>query len=90
MNSSDAVMGLVRQILTFVGGFAVAKGWLDMDTLTQIVGALIALGSAAWVIATKRQTAVLQAAAKFDNVTKIVVSDKATATAVPSPKVDTK
>jgi hypothetical protein len=39
---------LVRQLLTFAGGFAVAHGVGDAQTLTQLIGGVVAAGSASW------------------------------------------
>lgn len=46
--NKDRVFGLVRHVLTFGGGYAVAQGWLDEETMTALVGALITVGGAVW------------------------------------------
>jgi hypothetical protein len=51
----DAILGVVRHVLTFGGGFLVAKGWLDADTLTQGVAALATLIGLGWSIFAKRK-----------------------------------
>lgn len=50
----DMLSGLIRHILTFAGGFIVARGWLDEATLNAVIGALITLGGALWSIFAKR------------------------------------
>jgi hypothetical protein len=35
----EQVLSILRQILLFGGGFAVAKGWVDNATLTAVIGA---------------------------------------------------
>ena len=35
------LLGLFRHLLTFGGGFLVAKGWMDAETLASLVGAAI-------------------------------------------------
>lgn len=39
----DLLISLLRHILTFLGGIIVARGWVDAETATQLVGALITL-----------------------------------------------
>jgi len=41
--NKETIMGFLRHVLTFGGGFAVAKGYIDAEMLEQAVGALIAL-----------------------------------------------
>jgi hypothetical protein len=58
----DAILGVVRHVLTFGGGFLVAKGWLDADTLTQGVAALATLIGLVWSVIAKKKTATPPAA----------------------------
>ena len=54
MDATDnTVTGVIRHILTFAGGIAVTKGWVDASTLSEIVGALATLIGVGWSIATK-------------------------------------
>lgn len=49
-----AIVGtLARSLLLSIGGIAVSKGYIDNDTLTQIVGAVITLATAAWGVVEK-------------------------------------
>jgi hypothetical protein len=49
-----AVIGtLARSVLLTVGGIFVAKGYIDNDTLTQIVSAVITLATASWGVVEK-------------------------------------
>lgn len=57
------VLSVVRQILLFVGGIAVGKGWVDNETMVQIVGALMALAGGAWAIYTRTDKAIVADAA---------------------------
>jgi hypothetical protein len=50
----ESILGVVRHILTFGGGFLVAKGWLDADTLTQAVAALASLVGVVWSVIAKK------------------------------------
>lgn len=42
------VLSLVRSVLIGLGGWFVAKGYIDNDTLTQVVSAIVVVASAAW------------------------------------------
>jgi hypothetical protein len=46
----DSVLSFVRHLLTFGGGFVVAKGWVDTGTLELAVGAVVTLAGIAWGI----------------------------------------
>lgn len=41
--NKDTLLGFVRHALTFGGGFAVAKGLIDPEMLTEVVGAVVTL-----------------------------------------------
>ena len=49
----DIAMGLLRHILTIVGGYYVAKGQIDQDTVNTAVGAISALAGIGWSIHSK-------------------------------------
>lgn len=51
---SDASLGLIRHILTFAGGWMVSRGYVDADTMTQVVGAGATLIGAAWSLMSKQ------------------------------------
>lgn len=51
----DIWLGLARHLLTAVGGFFVARGTIDADTMSAAVGAAVTLGGAAWSVADKRK-----------------------------------
>ncbi len=55
--NTDSILGVVRHILTFGGGFLVAKGWIDTDTLTQAVAALATLVGLVWSVWAKKKPA---------------------------------
>lgn len=46
--SFEKVSGLIRHILTFGGGYLVAKGWVDEKTMLEVVGAAITIFGAVW------------------------------------------
>ena len=47
MNSTQ-VMGFVRHVLTFAGGWVVAQGWLDEGTMMELVGAVVTVVGVIW------------------------------------------
>jgi hypothetical protein len=52
--NKDTILGIVRHILTFAGGFAVTKGLADEGTSTEVIGALVTIVGAVWSIVAKR------------------------------------
>lgn len=46
--NSDQVQGLIRNVLMFVGGLAVSKGYVDNVTMVSVVGALVTLVGFGW------------------------------------------
>ncbi len=55
--SVEAVLGVVRHLLTFGGGFLVAKGWVDAPGLEVLVGGLVTVLGGAWSVYQKSQAA---------------------------------
>lgn len=51
----DVWLGLARHLLTTIGGFFVARGTIDADTVNTAVGAAVALGGVAWSVIDKRK-----------------------------------
>lgn len=51
----DQIEGTIRHVLTFGGGFVVAKGWLSAEELTAVVGGLLAVAGVAHSIYQKRK-----------------------------------
>lgn len=49
-------LGIIRHILTTLGGAVVAKGFADGEDVMAIVGALVTIAGAAWSIYEKRRT----------------------------------
>jgi len=50
----EKVLGIIRHILTFAGGFVVAKGFIDDSSLQEIIGALSTLIGSVWSVAAKK------------------------------------
>ena len=51
---NEQVKGLIRHVLTFVGGIAVAKGIFDESGVSEIIGAVMTVIGTVWSIASKK------------------------------------
>lgn len=45
----DTILSLTRHLITFGGGFLVAKGYINADDLNSGTGAIVTLVSLAWM-----------------------------------------
>ena len=50
----DQVLGIIRHILTFAGGFVVAKGLADAALIEEATGAIVTIIGAIWSISSKK------------------------------------
>ena len=55
--NKDSVLGLVRHVLTFAGGFLVTAGSLDPTSLETAVGAIVTLDGIVWSVVAKKKPA---------------------------------
>lgn len=69
----EQISSILRHILTFGGGFIVAKGWISAEALPGIVGALITVGGAVWALFNKTDSSIVASAAALDG-TKVVTT----------------
>ena len=53
--NKEQVLGVVRHVLTFGGGFVVAKGWIDESMLPELIGAIVTVVGAVWSIVAKNK-----------------------------------
>ena len=44
------ILGIIRHLLTFVGGYLVAQDWLDAELMPELIGAIMTIIGAAWSI----------------------------------------
>ncbi|MBR1198813.1 hypothetical protein JQ574_22715 [Bradyrhizobium sp. AUGA SZCCT0158] len=79
----EQISSILRHILTFGGGFIVAKGWISADALPGIVGAMITIGGVIWGMFNKTESSIVASAAALPGTT--VVTTPALAAAVTSP-----
>lgn len=84
--TQDQVLAVLRQLLSFGGGFVVAKGWLTSEQLTALAGLLPPVVAIVWVFRKSSPSAQIAAVAANPTVKKIV-TDPVVAKASPSEKV---
>ena len=52
--SKEAILGVLRHILTFLGGYLSTEGWMEGAEVQQGVGAAVTLIGLIWSIRDKR------------------------------------
>jgi len=52
---SEKIEGLLRHILTFLGGYLVTSGVIDESILMEVVGAITTIVGFAWSFISKKQ-----------------------------------
>lgn len=52
--SKAAILGVVRHILTFMGGFVAERGWSSGEEIQTAVGAVVTLIGLIWSVLNKR------------------------------------
>jgi len=55
--NKESILGVIRHILTFGGGFVVAQGFVDQSMVSDAVGALMTLIGLGWSIYDKKALA---------------------------------
>nr|USU31138.1 hypothetical protein NG677_17570 [Methylobacterium sp. OTU13CASTA1] len=84
--NSEQLTSLLRTVLQFAGGIAVGRGWIDAETSTAIIGALVTISVTAWSLYVRRSAGLVASAAAVPGVTSILAAPKI-ANAVASAKV---
>ena len=82
--SWDQVLGILRAVLSAVGGWAVGKGYIDDATATSLGGAVVVIASSAWSVWANTQSAKIKSVNAADNGVK-VVPNSVDASAVDGP-----
>ena len=54
--TKEQIMGIVRHVLTFVGGIVVAKGFASEELTMEITGGVMTLVGGVWSIISKNKT----------------------------------
>lgn len=52
--NKDAILGIVRHVLTFAGGYVAAKGIVDQALVNEGIGAVMTIIGIAWSVAAKK------------------------------------
>ena len=73
--NSDQIQSLIRTVLVTIGGSLVASGKITDPQLTQFAGAVAILGSLAWSLWSKRESARLAAAVQVVNASPHTTGD---------------
>lgn len=55
--NQEQILGVVRHILTFVGGILIAKGLLAEALTEEIIGGVMTLAGTVWSIFSKKKAA---------------------------------
>ena len=60
--SQEQVMGILRHVLTILGGIIVSKGITDEGTMTIIVGGLTAIAGILWSVYSNKKSELVKKA----------------------------
>ena len=53
MNDKEEIMGLVRHLMTVIGGYLISKGLASPEQMTEIYGLIIASSGIIWSVLSK-------------------------------------
>ena len=53
--NKEKIAGVIRHVMTFGGGYAVSKGWIDESMVPELIGAVIAVFGVIWSFAAKKE-----------------------------------
>ena len=73
----EQISSILRHILTFGGGFIVAKGWISAEALPGVVGAILTIGGGIWAMFNKTPNAIVASAAALPDVQSIKLESSA-------------
>ena len=76
--SWEQISSILRHILTFGGGFVVAKGWVSETVMMQIIGAIISIGGVVWGAFNRTSNSIINQAAALPVVQSIKLEPSAT------------
>jgi len=55
--TKEQVLGVIRHVLTFAGGFLVTKGLVDDGLVVELVGAITTIVGGVWSVVAKKTVA---------------------------------
>ena len=53
--NGEQIAGIVRAVVSAVGGYLVGKGLVDSETVVSVAGALATIATAVWSVASKKK-----------------------------------
>lgn len=80
----EQISSILRHVLTFGGGFIVAKGWVSETVMLEIVGAIVTVGGAIWAMFNKTSASIVASAAALPEVQSIKLEPTAPSSLVQS------
>jgi hypothetical protein len=81
----EQISSILRHILTFGGGFVVARGWISETLMLELVGVILTVGGGIWAMFNKTSNAIVASAAALPEVQSIKLEPSAPPTmAAPS------
>ena len=80
----EQISSILRHVLTFGGGFIVAKGWVSETVMLEIVGAIVTVGGAIWAMFNKTSASIVASAAALPEVQSIKLEPSAPSSLVQS------
>ena len=72
--TSDQITSIIRAIMAAIGGFVLAKGWVNAETWAWIVGGAATIGPAIWGWFANRPSSIAAAAQNIQGVNVQVTS----------------
>ena len=89
--TSDQITGILRAILSALGGFVLAKGWVNAENWAWITGGLLTVGPTIWSWFSNRPAAIAASAQALPGVNVQTTASAAPAvqTAVANAKAAT-
>jgi hypothetical protein len=58
--NQEQIMGIIRHVLTFVGGIVVMKGYADEAFVVEVTGGILTLFGGVWSIVNKIKSGVIE------------------------------
>ena len=55
--NGEQIAGIVRAVVSAIGGYLIGKGIVDADTVAQVSGATATIVVAVWSVASKKKAA---------------------------------
>lgn len=66
--TSDQIKSILQAVLSAIGGFILAKGWINAETWAWIAGGILSIGPVIWSWITSRPAAIAASAQNLPGV----------------------